>query len=188
MKTVTSNIVAKEMTMNAFKVLQEMQNAPDAPDWLKSFNPLSGHTPSTRQEGKSWFDREYTVDEIRELMLNANPMVKMQIKDGPHACIALELESEVTIGWNAVTAPDTEGVFEIRRNHGELQVFGPASLHEVPTNTFTVILTPEKTGLALASVHPGTIDEDPDMEGLKEGDKLSFDQLIPRRIIRINKI
>lgn len=171
--------------MKALEVLQKMQAAPDAPNWLKSFNPLSGHTPSTKQEGKSWFDREYSFEELRELMLNANPTVKMLVKDGPRAAIVFEFECKVAIGWDVFSAPEVDGKFEVRNNHGELQIFGPAVIHELPTIIFTVVLTPEEAGLALASIHPGNIEADPDMEGLKAGDILNFDQLMPRRITRV---
>ena len=188
MLTFTSNIAAKEMVMKALETLQGMQAAPGAPGWLKAFDPIAGHTPSTKQEGKSYFNADDGFEELREMMRNAKSIVHMRVKDGPRAAVIFTFHTEAPIGWDVSTTPVEEGEFEVRQNHGELQVFGPAVTVEQETHNFTVVLTPEDTGLALASVHPGIIDEEPNMEGLHDGDRLTFDDLKNRRIVRVNKI
>ena len=188
MITHTNNTAAASMVMHALEVLKDMQAAQDAPGWLKSFSPLAGHLPSNHQEGKSQFNRDYSYEEVRELMLNADNLVRMLVKDGPRAAVIFTFHSEVPIGWNVCSTPLSDGEFEVRLNHGELQVFGPAVISEQETHYFSAVLTPEKDGLALASVHPGIDDPDPKMEGLKEGDNLTFDQLLQHKITRVNKI
>ena len=89
------------------------------------------------------------------------------------------------LGISVENHPDANGKFVVKFNHGELQIFGDGVLVEHKTNTVTVVLTPEDKGLALASIYPGLPDEPLNMEGLKEGDILTYEDLKQRNITRV---
>jgi len=172
----TTTTAIKPTVLAAAEKLAAMKAGPKAPEWLKNFNPLSGHTPETRVPGSSFFQNDLTVEDILGL-LDLDFEVKEQAGHKGARCFVFHT------GIFASVEADPVPRVVLRKIHGCLQ--GALVYNYVTTDAITIVITPEEDGqFALASIFPGLPDPDPDFEGLEEGALMSVEEA-ERRGIRV---
>ena len=178
--------ISKEEARAAFDAgshnLKLMVSAPEAPEWLKKFSPLSGHRPEDGGTfGSSVFFKE-VLESDRHPLDDAVSVELHPGHGGPEKALVFTVESTAEVGtWYPLDRPMR---VVIRRVHGSLQAVLEKPM-PVSTTHWTFVLTNEgESGWVLASAYPGIADPDPDMSGLNEGDEISLEEAA-RRGLRV---
>lgn len=153
-------------------------------------DPYAPHLPATARPGASVF-----YFDSPEAILEAIDPEYAVVTDlqGPKGvriftvAVNSDYGVEKVIGTNKTSVPIKGETYKMVSAHGSLLPQGKAEEKEEATNFITFVFTYEgpDIGWVLATAHPGTPDPTPKLDGLKEGDVLSYEDLDKHNFIRV---